>query len=63
MKYKDVSEKSTLDLVKKKKEITNEIFVNRMKNSLGQLSNPLQLRYSRKDIARILTALSARKQK
>ena len=35
-----------------------ELFEMKMKNQLGQLGNPLQIRFLRKDISRIKTALT-----
>jgi large subunit ribosomal protein L29 len=58
MKYKDIREMSLQELAKKKKALTHELFLNKMKNSIGQLSNPLQIRLLRKDIAKIHTALT-----
>lgn len=63
MNFKDISEKSLSDLNKKKKELTQQIFLNKMKNTIGQLANPLQIRFIRKDIAKINTAISMRKHK
>ncbi len=57
MKFLDIKGLTPGDLKKKKKELLEEIFHSRMKNSLGQLGNPLTIRYMRKDIARIETAL------
>jgi len=57
MKYADIENKSLQDLIKQKNELTTQLFEMKMKNSLGQLSNPLQIRFVRKDIAKINTAI------
>ncbi|MFN3697658.1 MAG: 50S ribosomal protein L29 [Pseudobdellovibrio sp.] len=57
MKYADIENKSLQDLIKQKNELTAQLFEMKMKNSLGQLSNPLQIRFVRKDIAKINTAI------
>jgi large subunit ribosomal protein L29 len=49
---------SSQELIKKKKSLTHELLLNKMKNSIGQLSNPLQIRFLRRDIAKVSTALS-----
>ncbi len=61
MKYEDVKGLSEKDLVKKSKELREQMFEMRMKNALGQLSNPMTIRAARRDIARIHTALRAKK--
>jgi len=63
MKYSEIQSLSVGDLVKKKKELTTEIFDIKMKNSIGQAGNPLMIRTHRRDIARINTALSTKKVK
>jgi large subunit ribosomal protein L29 len=58
---KDLRERSTEDLVELLSATRRELFGNRMKNQLNQLTNTAQLRFARKDIARIETILSQRK--
>lgn len=60
MKYQDISGLKKEELAKKAKELKADLFQLRMKNSLGQLGNPLEIRYLRKDIARIATALKVK---
>ena len=57
MKYTDVKDLSATELKKKKTSLTQDIFEAKMKNQLGQLGNPLEIRKLRKDLARINTAL------
>lgn len=57
MKYRDIKELSATELKKKKTALTQELFEAEMKNSLGQLSNPLEIRAIRRDIARLNTAI------
>jgi len=57
MKFSDIENKSLQDLIKQKNELTAQLFEMKMKNSLGQLSNPVQIRFVRKDIAKINTAI------
>ena len=57
MKYTDVKDMSVTELKKKKVSITQDIFDMKIKNQLGQLSNPIQIRDLRKDLARVNTAL------
>ena len=63
MKYSDVSGLAQKELAKKVKESRVQLFEARMKNSLGQLANPMSIRELRKDIARLKTAQSAKNKK
>lgn len=63
MKYADIKELSRPELTKKFEGLKQEMFQARMKNSLGQLANPLQIRYMRRDLARFKTALAGQKAK
>jgi large subunit ribosomal protein L29 len=57
MKYADVKDLSATELKKQKLVLTQDLFEAKMKNQLGQLGNPLEIRKIRKDLARINTAL------
>jgi len=57
MNYADMKDLSATELKKKKAAITQDIFEAKMKNGLGQLGNPLEIRKLRKDLARVNTAL------
>jgi large subunit ribosomal protein L29 len=57
MKYADMKDLSATELKKKKAAVTQDIFEAKMKNGLGQLGNPLEIRKLRKDLARLNTAL------
>lgn len=61
MKYADIAGLAENELVKRIKELRKELFEARMKNALGQLANPMTIRHVRRDIARLKTALSAKK--
>jgi large subunit ribosomal protein L29 len=57
MKFTDIESKNMTDLIKQKKELITQLFEMKMKNSLGQLTNPVQIRTVRKNIARLNTAI------
>ena len=57
MKFTDIEGKNMTDLIKQKKELISQLFEMKMKNSLGQLTNPVQIRMVRKNIARLNTAI------
>lgn len=61
MKYADISGLSEKELLKKRTELREQLFEARMKNALGQLANPMVIRSARRDIARLQTALNAKK--
>lgn len=58
MKYTDIKGLAVRELEKKKRDIAEELFHAKMKNSLGQLGNSLSIRALRRDMARVLMALS-----
>ena len=57
MKFTDIENKNLKDLIKQKQELVSQLFEMKMKNSLGQLSNPIQIRMVRKNIAQLNTAI------
>lgn len=61
MKYQDVKDLAKNDLYKELKAQKDKLFMLRMKNKMDQLSNPLEIRFLKKDIARLSTALTVAK--
>ncbi len=57
MKYEEVQELTSSELRKRALQLRAELFEARMKHTLGQLGNPLDIRFKRKDLARLMTAL------
>jgi large subunit ribosomal protein L29 len=57
MKAKEIRELSTEEMTKKIDQNEEELFNLRFQAKMGQLANPLQLRFIRRDIARINTIL------
>lgn len=57
MKFDDVSGLSVTELRKKSTDLRRNLFEMKMKNALGQLANPLEIRFTRRDIARVETAI------
>lgn len=60
MKFSDVKDLSTVDVNKKIREVKEKIFESKMKNAMGQLSNPSSLRGLRRDVARLKTVLTSK---
>jgi large subunit ribosomal protein L29 len=60
MKFADVKELSSVELNKKIRETKEKMFDARMKNSMGQMTNPVSIRGMRRDIARLKTVLTAK---
>ena len=56
--FKNMSKDELKSVLKKK---TEELYELKVKNKLGQLANPLTIRANKKDIARVLTVISANK--
>lgn len=61
MKFTEIKDMSLPELKKKRSTLSEQLFEARMKNSIGQLSNPVQIRQLRRDIARINTAIVGKK--
>lgn len=57
MKFTEIKDMSLTELMKKRSVLSEQLFEARMKNSIGQMSNPLTIRQLRRDIARINTAI------
>ena len=63
MKYTDIQDKSVAELEAMLKEKKLEVFTLRAKLKTMQLTNTSELREAKKDVARIMTALSAARTK
>ncbi len=61
MKMKDIAGMSAQEVSKKVAAIRQEIFELKMKNSIGQVANPIQIRFLRRDLARLMTAANSKK--
>lgn len=61
MEYKEIKDLSLEQLNKKALELKKNLFEMRMKNTVGQLNNPIEIRDTKKVIARVLTAISSLK--
>ena len=61
MKFSEIANLDEMELRKKKIILRAELFESRMKLKMQRLSNPLSLRLLKRDIARIETALSAKR--
>ena len=59
MKYSDLADKNSTELQAMLKEKKTELFTLKIKQKMMQLQNTSELRTTKKDIARINTALSA----
>ncbi|MCL2181973.1 MAG: 50S ribosomal protein L29 [Chitinispirillia bacterium] len=61
MKASEIREMPVEDLVKKVDSLEEEHFNLRFQARMGQLTNPIQLRDVKKDIARVKTILNEKK--
>ena len=57
MEYKELKEMPLAQLNKKAQELKKNLFELRMKNAIGQLGNPLEIRSARRAVAKALTAI------
>lgn len=57
MKFAEIKDLSVTELKKKRTALSKELFDAKIKNSIGQLGNHIEIRQLRRDIARINTAI------
>ena len=57
MKFVEIKDLSVAELKKKRAALSEELFNARIKNSIGQLSNPIEIKNLRRNIAKINTAI------
>lgn len=60
MKYLEIKDLTVEELRKRLKGMKEDLFESKMKQSLGQLADPVSIRKKRRDLARVLTALNAK---
>ena len=60
MKFQEISEMSSDELLTKKRDLRQESFHLRLQQQSGQLEQPSRLRLLRRDVARIETVLAQR---
>jgi large subunit ribosomal protein L29 len=60
MKPRDVREMSDSELATRVTELTDELFHLRLKRATAQLPNPMKVRNTRRDLARVQTILAER---
>ena len=61
MKMSELRELTEDELKQKVEDLREELFNLRFQNARNRLENPLRMRFIRKDIAKILTLLTERK--
>jgi|UniRef100_A0A7C2ZI78 large subunit ribosomal protein L29 len=57
MKAKDLKKLGLQDLIKKEEELRRELLRLRFKKKVEGLPNPMQIRNTRRDLARVLTLI------
>jgi large subunit ribosomal protein L29 len=62
MKFKELQEMSTDELLTKKRDLRQETLHLRLQQQSGQLEQPSRLRLLRRDVARVETVLTRRNQ-
>jgi len=60
MKFKEIAEMSTDELLTKKRDLRQESLHLRLQQQSGQLEQPSRLKLLRRDLARVETALGRR---
>lgn len=58
MKFTEIKDLTVEELRKRSQQLREDMFQVKMKHSLGQVSSPIEIRKSRRDLARVLTALN-----
>ncbi len=62
VKAKAMREMSAEDIRERLRELREELFNMRFRNAMKQLDNPLKIRESRREMARLLTVLREKEQ-
>ncbi|MEO7168054.1 MAG: 50S ribosomal protein L29 [Spartobacteria bacterium] len=62
MKFKEIQEMSSDELLTKKRDLRQESLHLRLQQQSGQLEQPSRMRLLRREVARVETVLSERKQ-
>ena len=60
MMFSEIKDLTVEELRKRSKQLREEMFELKMKHSLGQVSNPVEIRHKRRDLARVLTAMNVK---
>ncbi len=60
MKFGEIKDLTVEELRKRSQQLREELFETKMKHSLGQINNPIEIRTKRRDLARVLTAMNAK---
>lgn len=60
MKTSDLRDMAVADLLQKEQDLRKELFNLRFQQATGEIENPMRIRAIRKDIARILTLVTAK---
>jgi len=55
--FRELENLTPTELEQRLRELRDQLFQNRFKNSMRQLDDPLKIRSARRDIARVLTLL------
>lgn len=58
MKFSEIKNLTLEELLKREKSLKEEFFMLEMKHALGQVTNPLNVRTIRRNVARIKTAIN-----
>jgi large subunit ribosomal protein L29 len=60
MKTREIREMSDTELASRATELTDELFHLRLRRATAQLPNPMKVRTTRRDLARVRTILAQR---
>jgi large subunit ribosomal protein L29 len=60
MKFADIKDLTVEELRKRERAGRSELREMKLKHVMGQVANPLEIRFRRRDIARVKTALAAK---
>lgn len=58
MKFKEIKDLTVEELKKRETSLKEELFMTKMKHSLGQVANPMSIRTLRRDIAKVKTSIN-----
>jgi large subunit ribosomal protein L29 len=61
MELKDLKGMDAIELAEKEKQLTQEVFNLRFQLATGRIENPMKIRQTRRDLARVKTLLRERR--
>jgi len=60
MNFSEIKDLTVEELRKRERSVRGELVELKLKHTMGQVSNPIEIRQKRRDVARVKTALASK---